>query len=403
LLHRPGAEVVLFNALAKVLVDENLLASSASSLAGLEQLKQSLANYGADKAAEMTGLTADAIRQLARSYAAAETALIMLPSGLAYPGHGKELAQAVSNLALLAGKIGREGSGLLIMAEKNNSQGAVDLSIFPTAGGKNAAAIIEGSQNGSVQALYILGENPVVAYPDRKKIEAALAKVPFLVVQDLFLTETAAKAHVVLPALSYAEKSGTFTSTERRLQKINRAMAPVGKSRSDFEILNDLLAKLGKATYASVADAFAALAKVVPAYAGLTLGTIADVGKLVAGPLSLKLVPVTGSVTAVEGGKYALVTGSALYHNGTLSRFGEGTTAVSPEGYLELGKEDAASLGIVDGVRLKVTSASGEVTLPAKVSNRLPKGVVFAPYHFGGQSINTVAVGAAVTPVSISK
>jgi NADH-quinone oxidoreductase subunit G len=403
-LHKPGSELALVNALARVIIDENLTAPEAAATAGLAELKAALAATTLQQAAELSGISVEEIATLARDYAKAEKALIILPLGLAYPGHGKELAHALANLALLTGKIGKEGCGVLFMGEKNNSQGAVDLEIFPTAGGRNAAAIIDGCATGTVKILYVAGENPVVSYPDRKKVEGALDKVDFLVVQDLFLTETAAKASVVLPACSFAEKSGTFTSVGRAVQKLNRAIKPLGQAKSDLEIFGALLHKLtGEQVPADAETVFGQLTQAVPAFAGLSYAALGDNGAIYPVANLPRLVPVAAAPAAAEAGKLALVSGSALNHNGTLSRFGEGPMLVCPEGYLELGREDAAAFGIAENDGINVKSASGEIRLKAKVGSRLPRGVVFAPYHFGEQSLNSVTAGSPVTWVTISK
>ncbi len=404
-LHKPGCEVSLLNALARVIIDENLLdAAFTGGVAGLDLLKKGLEGYAPEKVADACGIKADAIKALARDYAKAGKAVILLPIGLGYPGHGKELAQAVINLSLLTGKSGKEGCGVLIMAEKNNSQGAVDLGIYPSAGGKNAGAIIDGCASGAVKALYLAGENPLVSYPNQQKIAAALAKVEFLVVQDLFLTETAAKAHVVLPACSFAEKDGTYTSVERRVQRVNRAIKPMGQAKPDFEIFNALYAAVtGKSAYADLAEAFAAISATVPAYKGLTLQGLGENGVVVQAAAKPQFVAVAGTAPRAEEGKFALLTGSALYHCGTMSLHGEGPMHVCPEGYLELGREDAKALKLEGDELLTVTSATGSVKLKAKIGLRMPQGVVFAPYHFAAQPINSVTAGDAVTLVTISR
>ena len=403
-LHAPGSEIVLFNALAKVIIDENLADVTAASTDGFAAFKESLAAFAPEQVAAQCGIDAETLRVLARDYAQAGKALIILPTGLAYPGHNAALAQAVINLAILTGKVGKEGCGVPIMGEKNNSQGAADLDVTPQGAGLGAAAILDACAAGTVRTLYVAGENPVVSYPDRKRVEAALDKVDFLVVQDLFLTETAAKAHVVLPACSFAEKEGTFTSVGGAVQRVNRAIKPLGQARSDFQILSELIARLdGTAPCADVASAFAELTATAPGYKGLTLAGLGDEGAIrpVSGTARFHAVAVAPVVA--EAGKMALVTGSALNHSGTLSLYGEGPMLVCPEGYVEFGREDAAALKIDDGDAVKVTSATGTVTLKAKVGTRMPKGVVFAPYHFAANSINTVTAGAAVTWVSIGK
>jgi predicted molibdopterin-dependent oxidoreductase YjgC len=400
-VHKPGSELLLVNALAKVLIDKGLADTAAP---GFETLKSALSAASIEQAAAATGITVDTIITIASDYAKAEKALILLPIGLGYPGHNKALAQALANLAILAGKYGKEGCGLLVLGEKNNSQGAADLNIHPTANGRNAAAIIDGCLSGAVKLLCIAGENPVVSYPERAKVEKALDAVPFLVVQDLFLTETAQKADVVLPVKSFAEKCGTFTSAGRNVQRIRKAVKAVGESRSDREIFAELISRLsGKALTAGAAELFSEIAASVPGYAGLEFDKLGDDGCVYPVAIKPQLVPVAASAPTVEEGKFALVIGSALYHCGTLSRFGEGPMKVCPAPYIELGRADAGKLGVKEGDSVKVKGATGELTLPVKLGLRMPEGVVFAPYHFESASINSVTAGSPVTFVSISK
>ena len=403
-IHAAGAELLLINAIAKVILDENHADASAQSMGGFGAWQKSLESLSVDQAAGQCGISADEIKAIARDYAKAEKALILLPTGMGYPGYGKELAQAVINLALLTGRIGKEGSGVLILGEKNNSQGAADLSIHPVSGGKNALEIIAGCASGSIKTLFVAGENPVVSYPDRKHVEDALQKVDFLVVQDLFLTPTAAMADVVLPVCSFAEKDGTFTSALGAVQGVKRAINPVGQSRSDFQVLNDLYAAVsGQKAFADVKAAFQEITATVSGYSGLSFEVLGDAGFVRPVSGTPAFVPAATPVPLSETGELALVTGSALNHSGTLSVYGEGPMLVCPEAFLELNRDDAKALSVKDGELVLVKSSTGELRLKAKVGSRLPKGVVFAPYHFPDASINTVTAGNSVTWVTVGK
>jgi len=399
-VHAVGSEIALLNAMARVIIDAGLADAAAP---GLAELKAALADATVEKGAALCGVSAEEISTLAKDYAAAEKALIILPIGQGYPGHGAALTEACANLAILTGRIGKEGSGLLIMGEKNNSQGAVDLGIYPKAGGLNAQAIIDGCAAGSVKTLYVAGENPVVSYPNRAKIEKALDQVEFLVVADLFLTETAQLADVVFPACSFAEKSGTFTSLGRRVQRVQQAIKPIALSKTDFEILNLLNIALGGKKYAGQGELFTEIAASVPAYQGLSQAGLGDEGKVLPVSVTAKLVPVAAPALKGVPGKLALVTGSALYHCGTMSRYGEGPMLVCPDAYAELSVADAAALKIAEGDMVTVKSDTGSVSLKAKVGKRVPQGVVFAPYHFSEGSINSITDGNAVTWVSVAK
>ncbi|GFO62095.1 molybdopterin-dependent oxidoreductase [Geomonas paludis] len=395
-VHAPGNEVALFNALCKSVIDQGL---AAEGVAGLDALKAAVADATAEKA----GVSAEEIAAIAKEFASAEKALIILPIGQGYPGHNAALANAAANLAILTGQYGKEGAGLLIMGEKNNSQGAVDMGIYPKGTGLNAAAIIDGCASGNVKTLFVAGENPVVSYPNRKKVEKALENVEFMVVSDLFLTETAAMADVVLPAVSFAEKSGTFTSLGRRVQNVRKAIPAIGLAKSDFEILNTISQALGGARYNNQGEVFTEIAASVPAYKGLTQAGLKDEGAVYPVALTAKLVPAAAKAAAPVAGKLALVTGSALYHCGTMSRFGEGPMYVCPDAYAELNVADAAALKIAEGDQVTVTSGTGAVQVAAKVGKRVPQGVVFSPYHFGEGSVNTITDGAEVTYVSVAK
>jgi NADH-quinone oxidoreductase subunit G len=402
LLHSPGNEIAVLNAIAKVILDEKLADDSAASVPGYAELMKGLEDFTPEAVAVQSGITAADIRKLAGDYAKAEKALIIFPVGNAYPGHNAHLASAAANLAILTNKLGKEGCGILCMGEKNNSQGAVDIGFYAT-DGLNAGQIIDGCANGSIKTLFIAGENPIVSYPDQAKVKDALGKVEFMVVSDLFMTETAAMADVVLPACSFAEKEGTFTATDRRVQHFKPAIPKVGQSRSDFQISLDLLNKLGANAPTTPAAAFEEISTATPGYAGLSYASLGDEGAFAPVTVKPAFVLPRAATTAPESGKLALVTGSALYHNGTLSQFGEGPVYVCPEGYVELSRTDASRLKIANDDILNMTSVTGSVQLKARISPRMPDGVLFSPYHFSTSSINQVWSGAPVTWVTLAK
>jgi NADH-quinone oxidoreductase chain G len=403
LVHSPGSEIAVINSLAKVLLENKLGDASAVSLPGYADLEEALADFTPEAVSGLCGLSAADIKSLASDYAKVEKALILFPVGQSYPGHNAALANAVANLALLAGKLGKEGSGVLCLSEKNNSQGAVDMGFHAPAGGLDAGQILDGCAAGSIKTLFIAGENPLVSYPDHAKVKAALDKVEFLVVSEMFLTETAAQADVVLPVCSFAEKEGTFTATDRRVQHIKPAIRKVGQSRSDFEIFGALITKLGGVSPTSPASVFAEIASSASGYAGMSYASLGEEGQFA--PVAVTpafVVPQVPTIKA-ESGRLALVTGSALYHNGTLSQYGEGPMHVCPEGYVELSRADAAALKFAENDLLTVSSASGSMKLKARITPRMPQGVVFAPYHFGANPVNQVWSGAPVTWVTLAK
>jgi NADH-quinone oxidoreductase chain G len=403
LLHKPGLEVNLLNAMARVLLDEGL--ARTERLTGVEELRAALVDYAPEAVAAATGVAAEAIKVAARQLAAAENAAILLAYGLPYTANSKELGIAAANLALLTGIAGRPGSGLYLCGEKSNSQGAIDLGILPGAEGMGAQQMLAAAAEGQLKALYILGEDLLCSYPDRDAVEKALTKVPFLVVQDLFLSATAQRAHVVLPAASFAEKDGTFTNAERRLQRVRAGIPTPGEAKTDFAILQALLEALGAEGASGPADAFAKLTAATELYRGIDLDMLGPQGYVWGGDI---LTPISRNLVAVAGSRpldarYQLVVGSALYHSGTVSTHARGPMAVVAEPYIEFGREDAAALDIKEGDLVKLTADGGEIQAKAKVDRRLPQGVLFAPYHFAELGLNRIYRGQATIAVQFGQ
>ncbi len=404
LLHRPGMELDVLNGMARVILDEGL--AQTDGLDGLTEFTQGLSAFSPEAVAERTGVDAEVLRSAARQLAGAKKSAILLAYGLPYTAYSRELGAAAANLALLAGIPGRDGSGIYLCGEKANSQGAIDLGIVPQNGGLGAQSMLDAAAAGKLAALYVVGEDLLTSYPDRGRVEKALSAVPFLVVQDIFLSPTAAKASVVLPAASFAEKDGTFTNAERRIQRVRPGIAKPGQARTDAAIIAALSELLGdKLTFTGPAAIFAEISRTVPAYAGINFNTIGAQGVVWGGeilaPQKRRLQPVAAA--APVAGAFKLLTGSALYHSGTVSTHAKGPLAVVDEAYVELGRADAKALQIKDGDMVKVSGNGVELKLKAKVGNRLPQGVLFAPYHFAAAGINRLYKGEAAVPVTVSK
>ena len=404
LLSQPGLELDVLNAMCKVLLDEGL--AKTEGLDGVEALQAALADFDPAQVAQRCGVDAELLQASARQLAGAGHAAILLAYGLPYQGLNQELATAAANLALLTGIAGREGSGLYLCGEKANSQGAIDLGILPQGNGLGARAMLAAAGDGKMDALYVVAEDPLSSYPDRDSVAKALEQVPFLVVQDLFLSPTAEQADVVFPAASFAEKDGTFTNAERRIQRVRSGIKSPGEARTDGAILAALAGKLGSSlSFTGPAAIFAEIGKEVPAYAEFNFNEIGPQGVVWGGetlqPVSRKLLAVAGG--AAVDGEFRLVTGSALYHSGTVSTRAKGPMAVLAEAYVELCREDAAQLQVADGDLVKVSGNGAELKLKVKVGNRLPKGVVFAPYHFAEAQVNRLYKGEAAVPVKLTK
>jgi predicted molibdopterin-dependent oxidoreductase YjgC len=253
----------------------------------------------------------------------------------------------------------------------------------------------------------VQGEDIAQSDPNTQHVEAALRAMDLVVVQDLFLNETAKFAHVFLPGTSFLEKDGTFTNAERRIQRVRSGVPSPGEAKTDYAIFELLAARLGaKLSYTGPAAVFAELGGVAPEYKGIDFAAIGPQGQVWGGETlavrSKKLIAVAGA-KPVAGAPYLLVTGSALYHSGTTSTRALGPLSAMPATYVELGREDAASLGVKEGDLLTVKGNGVELKLKAKVGTRLPKGVVFAPYHFAEAGVNRLYKGETAIPVQLSK
>jgi formate dehydrogenase alpha subunit len=454
LVYRPGTEVALINGIIRIILEEGLEDKEfiSSQTVGLEALRESVGRYDLATVERITGIPGDLITRAARMYAQGERSSILIASGLSMRGDEAGLAQAAANLALLTGNVGRESTGVSIMGEKNNSQGLLDMGVVPdylpgfqevgdddarkkcaltwmvelsSEPGLDALAMLKSAGNKKVKALYIVGENPVTTYPDRNQVMQALEQVDFLVVQDLFLSETAKQAHVVLPVVSFSEKEGTFTSIERRVQRLYRTINPRGVARSDFDIIQSLSNSLGYVmNYSSPAQVMEEINQLVAPYAGVTYGRLGEKGLqwpctstndpgsrflyedgFPAGRAVFK--PVEDRLSGDKNSSdfpYTLVTVQSLCHSGSFSLWSQGLKELGQEKYAELNAGDAKQLKVESGDVITITSSKGTITVPSKITERTPPGRVIAPYHFGELKVNLLTdMDNPLTPVGIKK
>ena len=384
-------------------------------------------------------LLAEELKKAARLYAKAEKAGICYAMGVTQHSTGTEGVMGTSNLALLCGKIGKYGCGVNPLRGQNNVQGACDMGCLPgdlpgyqkvfneevrtkfekawgvSLSGKPGLTVTEimnAVEAGSIRGLYIMGENPMMSDPDINHVKHALESCELLVVQDIFLTETAALADVVLPGCTFAEKDGTFTNTERRVQRIRKAIPCVGESKADFQILSAVMAALGyENSFRTESEVFDEIASVTPSYSGMSYsrleqgglqwpcptadhpGTpILHVGKFSRGERALfKPAPYRPSAETPDS-EYPMIftTGRILYHYHTSTMTGrvEGLQNISGHAYVELNPADAAKLGIQPGDRAKVTSRRGSVEVEARITDIVADGVLFMPFHFADGPAN---------------
>jgi formate dehydrogenase alpha subunit len=454
LVYRPGTEVALINGIIRIILEEGLEDKEfiPAQTGGFEALRESVARYDLATVERITGVNGDLITSAARMYAQGKRSSILIASGLSSRGDEAGLARAAANLALLTGNVGREATGVSIMGEKNNSQGVLDMGVvpdylpgfqevgddearkkcaltwmveLPSEPGQDALTILKSAGNKKVKALYIVGENPVTTYPDRNQTIKALEQVDFLVVQDLFLSETAKQAHVVLPAVSFSEKEGTFTSIERRVQRFYRTLDPQGLARSDFDIIQSLSNSLGYVmNYSSPAQVMEEIKQLVFPYAGITYGRLGEKGLqwpctstndpgsrflyedgFPAGSATFK--PVEDHLSEDKSTSefpYTLVTVQSLCHSGSFSLRSQGLGDLSQERCAELNAGDAKQLKVEAGNMIMITSSKGAITVPSKITDRTPPGRIVVPYHFDELKVNLLTdMDNPLTPVSVKK
>ena len=470
LRHKPGTDTALLNGLMHVLVYENLYDHDfvANRAEGFEDLKARLAEYSPERVAEICGVKADDIRKAARLMAAHKPGALMYAMGITQHTSGHGNVMACANLQMLLGNMGVPGGGINPLRGQSNVQGACDMGGLPNyySGYQNVAleathkkfeaawgavppvdkpglTVVEmthAAEQGKIKAMYVLGENPMLSDPDVNHVRHALDALDFLVVQDLFLTETAQLADVVLPGASFAEKDGTFTNSERRVQLVQRALNVLGENRTDWEILADLGQRLiaagaldgnttaieesphGSWDYMNPAEIMDELAALTPSYGGIRHhrlehgpglqwpcpdekhpGTpILHVGKFSRG--LGKLTPVDFLPPAeLPDVEYPLLltTGRVLwhYHTGSLTRRSAGLAAIYPEGLIEMHPEDAARLGVGNGELVEVASRRGQVNVKADVTEKIQPGVVFMTFHFAESAANLLT-NSAYDPVA---
>jgi formate dehydrogenase alpha subunit len=441
LQHRPGSDVMLLSAMCKIIVDEGLADQEFINerTEGIAPLLASLQKVDLDTAAEITGVPLGQIRAAARLYAAARPASIMYAMGITQHTCGTDNVSAVANLAMLTGNIGKPGAGVNPLRGQNNVQGACDMGALPDvypgyqkvadtaarskfeaawgvslpeAPGLTMLEIVEAIEAGKIKAMYLVGENALLSNPDLKRLEKAFARLECLIVQDIFLTETALLAHIVLPSASFAEKDGTFTNTERRVQRVRRAIAPVGESRADWWITAELGRRLGGKgfDYTGPRQIFEEIRTLAPSYAGITYERLEQGGlqwpcptadhpgtpilhterftrgKGVFKPLAYR----PPAEKADLKYPFILTTGRSPYHfhTGSMTRRVKGLSELQPVETLEISVTDARNLGISEGDIVKVASRRGWVTAIAQPSRRLAPGTVFMTFHFPETATN---------------
>jgi predicted molibdopterin-dependent oxidoreductase YjgC len=353
---------------------------------GIKELKELISSFQPE-ASGMREVNKNEAEKAARIFAQAKRAMILIGSGLWSHLDPREIAVASSNLALITGHMGKESCGILILLEKCNAQGAVDMGLSSEGSEDGRKDLLQKAFEGKLKALYLIGENPFVSSPALGR--QALEKTPLVIVQDLFMTETATNAHVVLPACSFVEKEGTFTNLERRVHKLNSLRPPIGQSKSDFDIFLSLLRLFEYPVSGETQEAiFQEIGRDLPRYQDIKDGEQWPKGSLYlygeGFPMGkAKLIPVDG-VTAhqnPEGYPFHLIQRPSLFQSGLLSSKSDALKTVSDKPSLEMNAEDGRRLKIEDGEMVQVSTPEGQtLRMKVKYSLKLVSGVITAPY-----------------------
>ncbi|MBE0431673.1 MAG: formate dehydrogenase subunit alpha [Dehalococcoidia bacterium] len=443
LRHRPGSDVALLMGIMRVIVEEGLLDSAfiEARCQDFDAFKESLQGFELDFVEQVTGVSKEKIAEAARMFAVNSPATILYSMGITQHSHGTDNVLAVANLAMLTGNIGKRSAGVNPLRGQNNVQGACDMGSLPnvypgyqavgdpairekfeaawgchlpSSPGLTLVEMIEAAYNKDLKALYIVGENPVLSDADSQHVERALTQLEFLVVQDMFLSETARLAHVVLPAASFVEKDGTFTNTERRVQRVRKAIEPVGQAKPDWWIISELARRLGASGFAydGPVDIMDEIRSLTPSYGGIGYERLDGCGLQWPCPIDDHPgTPILHTSTFVRGkGRFiplkytppgeapdadyplVLTTGRSLYHfhTGTMTRKVAGLNTIEPEGVVEISPGDASQLGIAQDEKVKISSRRGTVVAKARVSKAMPPGVVFMTFHFAESAANVL-------------
>jgi formate dehydrogenase alpha subunit len=437
---KPGTNIALLNAMMNEIIQNDLHDKEyiKERTENFDALAEHVKEFSVEKVAEICGLAPEDIRKAARMYAEADKAGIFYAMGITQHVSGSHSVMALSNLAMLCGNVGKESAGVNPLRGQNNVQGSCDMGSLPgdfpgyqkvynkevrekferawgvdlpSKAGLTLSEIIHGGEDGSIKFLYIVGENPMVTDPDINHVKRALEGIEFLVVQDIFLTETAALADVVLPAASFAEKDGTFTNTERRVQRVRKAIEPIGSSKADSEIFLELMKRLGwEQEYAHPSKIMDEIASLTPQYAGITYERIEEVGiqwpcldkdhpgtkilheeKFARGKALFAPVDNISSAEVADiDYPFIMTTGRVLYqyHSMTMTGKVEELNKKAPESYIEMNTATVDRLGLKDGDAVRVTSRRGSIITTVKATDIIDEDVLFMPFHFSDAKVN---------------
>ncbi|NOY13432.1 MAG: molybdopterin-dependent oxidoreductase [Deltaproteobacteria bacterium] len=431
LTYKPGSEITLVNGICRLLLDRGLIDEAYLSrmVANLDELKEQLAAVDVDQVAAETGLTRDELEAAVDIIGQADNVVIVFGADITKSELGTAKSAAMANLAILSGALRNQG-GLFPLDEKGNMQGLLDMGVYPESlpgyqpyeenkekfsrvwgcqlpdGGLDAEGILQGIEDGKIRFLYLAAVNPQ-SFPNSRRWMQALKKVEVLVVQDILPTEVTRLATIVLPGASSAEKSGSVTSLDQRVRALEPAIRPVGEAREDWAIFAELYARLSKTPITfSHTDILSELSSLTALYGDVCF-TGEDRHRPCLKPpyspeeqsFNYQLVRVSDSADGLQ-----LLSGKSMSHFGTTSTWAAAPLEIEPEGLIQMNRVDAEAAGIKDGELVKLSSATGSTTGKLKLTDAVPPGLLFAPYHFSALGIQQLLPdGSNRTSVQIAK
>ena len=447
-----GTDVAWINGIMHIILKENLYDEEyvTSRTVGLDELKKTVEKFTPEYVEGITGIPAGQLEEAARLYAGAPAASILYAMGITQHISGTDNVKSLANLSMLCGNVGIEGGGVNPLRGQNNVQGACDMGglpdvytgyqkvndpavrermekawgvdELPSEPGLTVTEMMNLAYENKIKALYIIGENPMISDPDLNHAQKALDRLDFIIVQDIFLTETAKVADVVFPSASFAEKDGTFVNTERKVQRVRSAVDLPGISKQDWEIISDISNRLGyPMKYQNAQDIMKEISEVTPSYCGINYGRIENEGIHWPCPTTdhpgtpclhidqfscglgvfhaIDYIP-PAEVIDEEYPLY-LTTGRVLYqyHTGTMTMKSQGLNELAPDSFVEISSLDASTYEIGEGDLLKISSRRGEIEAKARISEKAVKGTVFIPFHYAKAAAN-VLTNSALDPVA---
>lgn len=446
---RPGTDAALVNGMINIIISEGWADQEfiKERCENYDELWECVQKYTPAMVSEITGVPEDKLFQAAEIYANTRKAGIFYTLGITEHTTGTANVMNLANLAMVTGHVGVEHAGVNPLRGQNNVQGACDMGALPNLlPGYRSVSVAENREHfekewggtinnlsglripemfdemleGKLKGMYIMGEDPVLTDADANHVRRAMAELEFLVVQDIFLTETAKLADVVLPAACYAEKAGTFTNTERRVQLVSKAVEAPGDARPDWEIICDLSGRLGyEMSYESPEDIFDEVRDLTPSYAGITYDRLAVAGLQWPCPdVNHPGTPYLHECTfprgkgLLQGIEYEapaeltneeypilLTTGRMLYHYNVSTRNSDTLESLRPHELAEINPVDAAGIGVADGEEMRVSSRRGSVVTRVIVTDRVPPGIVFMTFHYWETAVNELT-NSAFDPVT---